>query len=568
MIAAQHATWEVIRTHAIAAVQDRFVAQQQLGTVPSATVGRELVARRLKLHYETTDFAPAYPTWPIQEDAFDDAANFKPRELLQMVDQHIRACVSDGVVSVLTEFKATRPAIAITHVNVRPPDDELAALDKRFADLKAAANVGNVLSQTHEDAELPGLLSAGLQAWIAERGTAGQHFEQDPPPSTKPALHARLRRTIDDETEVEAHWGFRGISADYHPIAVLNRIRAGGTEAGLADGVRNRRLFYLRNAEWPTSRKNQEAVAAFEQAGGRRLTVSDEDLRVLWALRDLLAKATPELSAWLVARQPTGKVAFLREALVDAATDLPTPDLSPPTPTNKPATSLGKTTLGPTISLGLAFDSDEPVEIELEALRKHTAIFAGSGSGKTVLLRRIVEECALKGVSTIVLDPNNDLARLGDPWPEPPAGWRPGDAERSREYLENTDVVIYTPRRAAGGRSPSSRCPTSTSSSTTPTSSRRPWRPLSPPLPHGPRWTGRPRKAEGAGRPRGGAGLLRPATPETSRGLHRHARRLAGRRPAPRRSRAKIAADLGQALTAATVIDPLFGGVGQPVDPA
>ena len=36
---------------------------------------------------------------------------------------------------------------------------------------------------------------------------------------------------------------------------------------------------------------------------------------------------------------------------------------------------------------------------------------AGSGSGKTVLVRRLIEECALQGVSAIVLDPNNDLLR-------------------------------------------------------------------------------------------------------------------------------------------------------------
>ena len=67
-----------------------------------------------------------------------------------------------------------------------------------------------------------------------------------------------------------------------------------------------------------------------------------------------------------------------------------------------------------TITLGTGFDDGEPVRLELESLRKHTAIFAGSGSGKTVLIRRLIEECALQGVSTIVLDPNNDLARLGD----------------------------------------------------------------------------------------------------------------------------------------------------------
>ena len=86
----------------------------------------------------------------------------------------------------------------------------------------------------------------------------------------------------------------------------------------------------------------------------------------------------------------------------------------------------------------------------LEDLRRHTVIFAGSGSGKTVLIRRLVEECALKGVSAVVLDPNNDLARLGLPWPEPPGGWRDGDAEKAETYLRDTDVVVWTPRLTTG----------------------------------------------------------------------------------------------------------------------
>jgi len=100
--------------------------------------------------------------------------------------------------------------------------------------------------------------------------------------------------------------------------------------------------------------------------------------------------------------------------------------------------------------LGSAVDSGTPARITLESLRKHVAIFAGSGSGKTVLVRHLVEQCALLGVSAIVLDPNNDLARLGDPWPEPPAAWLPGDADRAAEYLASTDVVVWTPGRAAG----------------------------------------------------------------------------------------------------------------------
>jgi hypothetical protein len=102
------------------------------------------------------------------------------------------------------------------------------------------------------------------------------------------------------------------------------------------------------------------------------------------------------------------------------------------------------------LPLGVSIETKTPVRAALGSLRKHTAIFAGSGSGKTVLIRRIVEECAVRGVSSIVLDPNNDLARMGDPWPEPPDDWGPGDAATAKQYLEHTDIVIWTPRRASG----------------------------------------------------------------------------------------------------------------------
>ncbi len=102
------------------------------------------------------------------------------------------------------------------------------------------------------------------------------------------------------------------------------------------------------------------------------------------------------------------------------------------------------------ILIGIAEDTGRRVTVPLEDLRRHTVIFAGSGSGKTVLIRRLIEECALKGVSAVVLDPNNDLARLGLSWPEPPQGWLDGDAEKAATYLRDTEVVVWTPRLTTG----------------------------------------------------------------------------------------------------------------------
>jgi len=53
------------------------------------------------------------------------------------------------------------------------------------------------------------------------------------------------------------------------------------------------------------------------------------------------------------------------------------------------------------VPLGVDETTRRVTTVELAALRKHTAIFAGSGSGKTVLIRRLIEECALRGVSLI-----------------------------------------------------------------------------------------------------------------------------------------------------------------------
>ncbi len=100
--------------------------------------------------------------------------------------------------------------------------------------------------------------------------------------------------------------------------------------------------------------------------------------------------------------------------------------------------------------MGVSSETGHAVTMPIELLRRHTAIFAGSGSGKTVLIRRLIEECALLGVSSIVLDPNNDLARLGAPWPHAPKGWWPNDEAMAKRYFEGTEVVIWTPRRETG----------------------------------------------------------------------------------------------------------------------
>jgi Helicase HerA, central domain len=92
--------------------------------------------------------------------------------------------------------------------------------------------------------------------------------------------------------------------------------------------------------------------------------------------------------------------------------------------------------------------SQRPMPLVL--LPRHVAILAGSGSGKTVLLRRVVEEAALLGIPSIVLDINNDLATLGDRWPTRPVGFSEDDGAKAAAYHNRTDVVIWTPGVSSG----------------------------------------------------------------------------------------------------------------------
>jgi hypothetical protein len=220
------------------------------------------------------------------------------------------------------------------------------------------------------------------------------------------------------------------------------------------------------------------------------------------------------------------------------------------------------------LTIGITFDGGADVTVDLEALRKHTAIFAGSGSGKTVLIRRIVEECALKGVSAIVLDPNNDLARLGDPWPEPPTAWGPGDPRKAALYLAHTDVVIWTPRREAGRPLSFRPLPDFRSVLEDPDEFAEAVESAVASIAPRAKLDGRTNKAQL------GQAVLRSAVQYYGRRSGNSLRGLIDLLAAMPKGvselddAAKIGADLAQTLTAAMVNDPLFGGGGTPIDPS
>jgi hypothetical protein len=573
VVACLPAVWESIRSCATATVADRFRETAPLKGLPSADVARAILERRFTASYRAVGFTPPYPSWPILPSAFDDAPEYTPRQLLKRADTHIRSCLDRDVVEELGHLKApstSEPDAPPTDIPAENPSDST-ELDRRFAEYRQRAVGVAALDPEGEDTTVPTLLSAGLEAWITERGDVEQLFRFDPPPGKQVVLHGRLRQTLDPATDDERHWAFRAIASG-NAIAAQNRIKNAWSATGFGAGVDRRQLFLLRNTSWPRGKKMTQVLADFEAAGGRTLTLSDDDLRTMTALRDLFHDNHPDLPGWLVARRPAHGLQFLRDALGEGAGPLPSDfkveiPTAPavPEPTTAPAQPARRES--PTaIPLGVDGSTGSLLNVDLLALRKHTAIFAGSGSGKTVLIRRLIEECARRGVSAIVLDPNNDLARLGTAWPAPPPGWDPADGPRADDYLGNTEVVVWTPGREGG-------------------------RPLSfQPLPdfasvvdNADEYSVAVESAFAALEPRSVTGNTAKAN--HSRAVLHETLSWYGRQSSTSlRGFTKVLADLpdgvssmsnarelavqlSQNLRAAMVMDPMFGGAGAPVDP-
>jgi hypothetical protein len=409
---------------------------------------------------------------------------------------------------------------------------------------------------------------AGLQAWVREKDNQERkRFCVFAGAGGSPTAHATLKETFDADMDDYGLWYFRGL-AKLHHSAVLPRVERVMRLAALDPKVPHRRAVLLRNVPWPNGPASKAKREKFEALGGVISKVSQDDLRTFHALGRMLDEDEPFLDVWLADRKPASGTTLFAEIFGPPPEEQAftiEPDVTPDDPDSQPAGA--SEVPADAVPIGFTAESGEPAHIELAALRKHVAIFAGSGSGKTVLIRRLIEECALQGVSTIALDPNNDLARLGDPWPEAPTSWRRGDDQAATAYFDQTEVMVWTPRRESG-------------------------RPLSlQPLPDFKAVLGDPDELElaldsavAALAPRArvggntskmdrGRAVLREALAYYARKGGSHLTGFVdmladlpeGVTSLDKAS--ELAYDMAQTLTAAMINDPLFGGSGVPLDP-
>jgi Helicase HerA, central domain len=466
VISCLEATWKVLDDTTPVPMTDRYKPPLPLQALSAVETARALVAARLGMAYAARGFEPPFATWPFVDYAFESALGLSPRELLKLCDRHQQNCVAAGGVTLCESFDPTRPP-------PREREENPAGLDQVYQSELKAAVIANLIDAEGEG-QFRELIDGTLRLLekhydLPDDIDSEVHHDPD---QKRPSLHGRLSFTFLSEGGREQHYCFR-ILGHTNAIAFQSRLKAAMTASGIDTALKFRHLFILRRGAPPSGPITTALFDQFLKAGGKSIAPTDDDLRAFVALAAMDARKLPDFDGWLRQQQPLFKTGLFQEVgLCPPPFLAPNPpaapgELAPPPPQDKPARAGAKPAPMQTpegaeaekpkappaasehlIPIGRRYERGalgDPVTLATDLLPRHVAVLAGPGSGKTVLLRRIVEEAALLGIPSIVLDPNNDLSRLGDAWPTRPESWSEEDAAKAEKYRACADVVIWTP---------------------------------------------------------------------------------------------------------------------------
>jgi hypothetical protein len=500
-------TWHLLNELVLSTYRDRFEPPIRLQNLDKLTIAEAVVRERISAAYAERSFQPPYPTWPFKAEAIHHHLNATPREVLKQCEAHRRACLDAGIVSEWNGVSADK-------INESPqaPPDAFTALDEQFDRYGRETELAALLDEKFEDEQLGPLFQVAFSCVVHERedqipSTVDPIVEREfsGGKSTKP-LHARLRLVFLSENSREEHYCVRALQRRNH-AAFKTRLKAAMTQSGIDKSLRFRHLTIVRTGDVPGGAETAKLVEQFERAGGTFYEPVEHELRVLSALRRMLDEKPAEWEAWLRERKPVSRLNLAQilapGSLLDGAASQATAEPDAPTPapassktsaprapapiapskpasasrqpavTSEPQASVAVTPKqhpassstpsarsAPPASSEAAFPFGrtivgleklgDVVSIPLRSLSKHTMVLGGSGSGKSVTVRRIVEEAAVLGIPSIIIDAARDMMLFDERWSQPQPGWQDGDADRAKIFHDRAEMVVWTPGRETG----------------------------------------------------------------------------------------------------------------------
>ena len=461
LVSCLEASWTVIMNKtAISTSKDRFRDPILLAPILKGEIGKEIIRLRLQKAYQGAQFSPPYETYPFSPSFFKAANRQLPRKILQRCARHVEKCLAGNHILELHSFIKEIPPDR----DPNPNDPRFEKLDKDFATAQSQITLSSVLDEKQEDRSLAAWLQTTCYALIAENPTSDDidaSWEKDFTGGAKyPLLHGRIRLVFRSEQEREKHFSLRALQRE-NAIAYQSRLKAAMTASGIDRKASSfRRLMIVRSHTVPGGAVTQKLTKAFREAGGSFGHPSEEEMRVMGALHHIRSQNIHGFEPWLRSRQPISRLLFVKDTVewlfegtqnsfqgkTDSSEDVEVHEDRRSVKPAKPSVNSFSLPIGTRL---VARQAEEPIAIPLQDLTKHAVVLAGSGSGKTVLIKRIVEEAALLKIPAIVIDGANDLSQMSEQWETMPESWQDEDKQKAKRYHQTTEaiVIVWTPGR-------------------------------------------------------------------------------------------------------------------------
>ncbi len=466
-------SWSDLSKYGLKTAVARYLPPIRLSSLEAGAQVQALIARRMGRAFARVHVKAPYPTWPFPHPVLEKITDLPPRLVLQRCYQHIMNCLKEGIAREAAESMGNEPEIIVVST-VNAFQQRLNAIDKRYNEVRKKADPSALMGKEEEDVFWCQALSCFTRAFCFELPpmvNADILLDDDCGGDRKyPLLHAKLRFEGTTGNVKDRHLGLRALLQPHH-IAFQNRLKAAMTQSGIDRNLSFRKLMLIHFGKYPGGKVTKELMDQFTAFGGGWVQPDDEVIRSFAGLVAVEKEFPGEWRDWVMRRKPVQNIPFLQDELKwlvgnDAKPVVTVPqeeiitvvvedvEQPVPAPQKKCVRSTGNTQsripVGKKSTSALVGGEGSEITLSLETLKQHVAILAGSGSGKTVLTRRLVEEAALCGTPSIVIDIANDLARLGQPWPETPPSWDAADKDKAKRYFEQVDVKIWTPGRTTG----------------------------------------------------------------------------------------------------------------------
>lgn len=496
-------SWTSLREFGLKTAVDRYQRPIRLSSLDVRAQIEALVAARMAETFEREKAKAPYPTWPFPPAVLGEMTTLSPRLVLQRCDQHIKNCLMEGVAREAAASPDNEPETVIVS-KVDAFQKRLEAIDGRYRE-KCGATIPSMFKDKEQEGYFwRQALACFARAFCLEQPSmpdADILLDDDDERDRKyPHLHVKLRFETTAGLARDRHLGLRALMQPHH-IAFQNRLKAAMTQSGIDRNLSFRKLVLVHFGSYPGGKVTGELLKQFASSGGVWVQPNDEVIRALSGLVAVEKEYPAEWRDWVMQRKPVQEIPFIQAELKWLLGDLSLPvvrtvraDAAPVLVLKSPAATReippvrsggseheapGRTgaakppaaqvvspsrgngarsvgdvqariPVGRRAASALAGGQGAEATLSLETLKRHIAILAGSGSGKTVLTRRLVEEAALRGTPAVVIDVANDLARMGQPWPEEPSAWSAEDRDKARRYFERVEVKIWTPGSSTG----------------------------------------------------------------------------------------------------------------------